>query len=343
MALSTALQKSLQRFMAPIGPLITDGAVSEILINGYREIWVERDGVLFRSDCAFPTPSALDAMLVNIAQCCGKDFDQKHPILETRLPDGSRLEAVMPPLAQNGPTVSIRRFSKTRLTINQLVERKTLSAEAAFYLAKAVGRKANLVISGGTGSGKSSLLQAVAGFFDARERIVVLEDTHEIEINRPHVVYLQSRASTVNVAQNVGIRELLRATLRLRPDRIIVGEIRGAEALDMIQAITSGHGGSMTTVHANSPVDALARIETMALMAQEEMPLHALRSQIASAVNFVVQIERSRDGRRRVTEVVAVSRKLKDGNFVFRRIFAEDAQGVLVRRSALAKPQGGST
>jgi pilus assembly protein CpaF len=328
---SGAFAESIPRFLQPIRELLDDPAVSEIMINGPEEIWVERGGILSRTDLRFPGPRALEAALVNISQYAGRPVSAERPILEAHLPDGSRLEAVLSPVAKVGPTVSIRRFSSATLTIPRLVELGSLSRDAARFLAAAVRRKVNAVVSGGTGSGKTSLLGALSTLVPDSERIVVIEDTHEVRLAKPHVVYLESRSEDERGRGRISIRDLLRATLRLRPDRIVVGEVRGAEALDLLQAMTSGHGGSMTTVHANTPADALRRIETMALMADTGLPHLALRAQVASAVRMVIQAERTARGKRIVSHISMVRGIGAGGDFRIDPIFARAPDGSLGR------------
>ena len=317
-------KESITQFLHPIESLLQDDSVSEIMINGPGEIWIERKGVLYATDFRFPSVQSLNAALNNISQYCGRPWDHYHPILETHLPDGSRLEAVMAPIAKNGPTVAIRRFTKSSLTISDLIHNGTISEEAAVFLAKAIAQKKNLVVSGGTGSGKTSLLCALSAFFMKRERIVVIEDTHELNLQQHHVVYLESRSADETGKGEIRIRDLLRATLRLRPDRILIGEVRGDEALDLIQAMTSGHAGSMTTVHANTPADALRRFETMILSAQSTIPHAAICAQIASAIDLVVQIRRGHTGKRMVCEISNVSAHIKGGNYQVAPLFKSD-------------------
>lgn len=320
---------SIIKFLQPIEPLLNDDGVSEIMINGPNDIWIEKKGILYATDLRFPNLQSLNCALTNISQCCGRPYNKENPILETHLPDGSRLEAVMPPIAKNGPTVAIRRFFKSKLTISDLIAGGTLSDEAAVFLAQAISQKENIVVSGGTGSGKTSLLCALSSFFMKRERIVVLEDTHELDLQQPHVVYLESRSPDENGRGAVRIRDLLIATLRLRPDRILIGEVRGVEALDLIQAMTSGHAGSMTTVHANSPIDALRRFETMILSSQSTIPHRAVSAQIASAIGIVVQIRRTHTGKRVVNDISRVLPTSEAGRYEVRTLFKRHFDGPL--------------
>ena len=324
-------KQSISRFLQPIESLLTDDSISEIMINGPDEIWVEKKGMLYPTNVRFPTLQALDAALNNISQYCGRQWDHYNPILETHLPDGSRLEAVMAPIAKNGPTVAIRRFYKSKLRVADLIDNNTITEEAAVYLANAIAKKKNVVVSGGTGSGKTSLLCALSAFFVKRERIVVIEDTHELDIQQKHVVYLESRSADENGKGEIRIRDLLKATLRLRPDRILIGEVRGDEALDLVQAMTSGHAGSMTTVHANTPADALRRFETMILSSQSTIPHQAICAQIASAIDVVIQINRGHTGKRSICDISTVSSTLRDGNYLVEPIFRREFDGPLKR------------
>jgi len=299
-------EETLLEFFAPIRSFLEDPNVTDIMINGPAQVYVERRGRLYLTDARFESKEGLLAALRNAAQFTGKPLDVDRPILEGRLPDGSRIEAVLPPLAPDGPHVSIRRFFQETLTVDRLIEFGALTPDAAELLRAIVGSKLNVVVAGGTGSGKTSMLNALASFVPAGERVVVIEDSRELQLQRDHVVQLEARPPDARGKGAVTIRELFRATLRLRPDRIVVGEIRGGEALDLVQAMTSGHGGCLTTLHATYPRDTLTRLETMAMMSGVDMPLAAVRSQIGSAVQFIVQTARVRDGTRKVTHISEV-------------------------------------
>lgn len=292
--------------LEPIGPLLADPAVSEIMINGPHRVWVERAGRIAPTPHRFHAVEDLVAALRAIAQSVGRPIGSDHPILEGCLPDGSRIEAVLAPIAAGGPIVCIRRFTRARLDLSELDASGASWPDATERLCRAIDAKHNVLVSGGTGSGKTSLLNALSTRIPPEERIVVIEDTRELQLAQPHVVQLEVRPADARGRNGVGVRTLLRATLRLRPDRIVIGEIRGAEALDLVQAMTSGHGGCLGTVHASHPRDALARVETLALMSDVALPLAALRAQIASAIDVVVQVARLRDGRRCVTHVACV-------------------------------------
>ena len=299
-------EETLLQFLAPIRPFLDDPAVSDIMINGPFQIYVEKKGQLHLTNARFETREALVAALRNAAQFVGKHIDELKPILEGRLPDGSRIEAVLPPAAPDGPCVSIRRFFKETLTVQRLVNFGALTPDVASTLQALVVSKMNILIAGGTGSGKSSMLNALSSFIPEGERVVVIEDSRELQLQRQHICMLEARPPDPKGRGEVTIRDLFRATLRLRPDRIVVGEIRGGEALDLIQAMTSGHGGCMSTLHATYPRDTTSRLETMAMMSDIEMPLTALRVQLASAVNIICQVSRLQDGSRKITHITEV-------------------------------------
>ena len=291
-------EQTLLKFFEPIKPFLDDASVSEVMINGPDQIYVERKGKLILTNAKFHNQEALIAGLRNLAQFVGRHVDEHRPILEGRLPDGSRVEAVMPPAAPSGPMVAIRRFFRETLTVDRLVSFGSFSPEAADFLHKVVLVKENTIVAGGTGSGKTSLLNALTGYIPNDDRIVVIEDSQEVQPQQPHIVQLEARPPDAKGRGQVSIRDLFKATLRMRPDRIVVGEIRSGEALDLVQAMTSGHGGCMATVHATYPTDTMNRLETMCLMSDIEIPLHALRAQISSAVDIIVQTSRLRDGSR---------------------------------------------
>lgn len=299
-------EQTLLSFLEPVRPYLEDPTVTEVMINGPGEVFIERAGRIHRTPARFPSPEALAAAVRNLAQYVGRHVDEERPILEGRLPDGSRVQAVLPPASPDGPTVAIRRFYREKLTIERLIEFGAMTHDAAVLLHAVVSCKQNVVVAGGTGSGKTSMLNAISSFIDESERIVVIEDSRELQLQKPHVVQLEARPPDPRGRGAVSIRDLFRATLRLRPDRIVVGEIRGGESLDLVQAMTSGHGGCMSTVHATYPTDTMSRLETMALMSDVDIPLHALRAQVGSAINIIVQTSRLQDGSRCVTHITQV-------------------------------------
>ncbi len=296
-------EQTLLQFLAPIAPFLSDESVSEVMVNGADTIYIERKGRIERTPARFASEHALSAALRNIAQYVGKSVSEEEPILDARLPDGSRVCAIVPPASRQGICLSIRRFPKQRLTMDELLRSGAISAPARKFLELCVLCKRNIVVAGGTGSGKTSMLNALSSFIPVNERIVVLEDSSELQLHQPHALYLEARPADARGRGAVSIRDLLRATLRLRPDRIVVGECRGGEALDLVQAMTSGHGGSLSTVHATYPHDTLHRLETLGLMSDVELPLAALRGQIASAVDIIVQTARLTDGSRKLTHI----------------------------------------
>lgn len=299
-------EETLLQFLSPIRPYLDDPGVSDIMINGPNQIYVEKKGQLHLTGAKFDSREALVAALRNCAQYVGKHVDEFKPILEGRLPDGSRIEAVLPPAAPDGPCVSIRRFFKETLTVEKLVNFGAMTPEVAQALQALVVSKLNILVAGGTGSGKTSMLNALSSYIPEGERVVVIEDSRELQLQREHICMLEARPPDPRGRGEVTIRDLFRATLRLRPDRIVVGEIRSGEALDLIQAMTSGHGGCMATLHATYPRDTTSRLETMAMMSDIEMPLTALRIQLASAVNIIVQVSRLQDGSRKITHITEV-------------------------------------
>jgi len=317
-------RQSLDHLLAPVVPYLQDPAVSEVMINGHDEIYVERHGKVQRVAARFADPASLRAAARNITQYAGKRLDPDIPSIEARLPDGSRVHILQPPAARRGLCIAIRKFSQHRLRLRELIERDALSREAAEFLAISVRLAKNLIVSGGTGSGKTTLLNCLSEAIPQEARIVVIEDATELQLQQEHVVPLEAQPADRHGRGGISIRELFRASLRMRPDRIIVGECRGGEALDMIQAMTSGHAGSMSTCHANGPLDALNRLETMALMSGVEMPLLALRSQLISAVDLIVQIVRQRDGGRRISQITEVLKTEDRDRYQLRDIFRLD-------------------
>jgi pilus assembly protein CpaF len=315
-------------FFGPVRRYLEDPTVSEVMINGLMPVHIERHGQLEVTPVRFQNREAILCALRNAAQFAGKRFDEQNPILEARLPDGSRLEAIMPPAAPDGPYVAIRRFCKESLDLEHLLKVGSLTRAAAETLAACVGAKLNLIIAGGTGSGKTSLLNVLSGFALERERIIVIEDSKEVQLQRSHVVYLEARPADERGRGKVSIRDLFRATLRMRPDRIVIGEIRGAEALDIVQAMVSGHGGCMGTLHATYPRDTLTRLETMAMMSDVNLPLAALRLQIASGVNLIVQVTRAEDGERKVSHITeVVGFDVATGRYELRDLFVREYRG----------------
>jgi pilus assembly protein CpaF len=294
--------------LGPLEPLMEDPEVDEIMVNGRGIVHVERHGRIVPTDVSFASDEELMHTIERILSPLGRRVDEAAPLADARLPDGSRVNCVIPPLSLDGPLLTIRRFRRQAFGADELVENGTLTADALSFLRARVEQRSNVVVSGGTGSGKTTLLNVLSSFVEPSERIITIEDAAELRLQQPHVLRLESRPPNVEGRGEVTIRQLVRNALRMRPDRIIVGEVRGAEALDMLQALNTGHAGSMTTVHSNSAADALRRIETLALMADVALPHVAIRQQVASAIGLVVHLERTSQGSRRVAEIVDVVR-----------------------------------
>jgi pilus assembly protein CpaF len=290
----------------PLEQLLRDDSVTEIMVNAYDRVYIERNGKIELSDARFVDSAHVMRIIDKIVSQVGRRVDEASPMVDARLPDGSRVNAIIPPLALSGPTLTIRKFSRDPYTINDLISFGSISPKAAQFLAACVKGKLNILISGGTGTGKTTTLNAVSAFIPGDERIVTIEDAAELQLQQEHVITLESRPANIEGKGEIKIRELVRNALRMRPDRIIVGEVRGAETLDMLQAMNTGHEGSLTTIHANSPRDALARLETLVMTAGVELPHRAIREQIASAFDLMVQIQRLVDGSRRITHVSEV-------------------------------------
>jgi pilus assembly protein CpaF len=292
----------------PLERLLTDPSVSEIMVNGPKDIWIERSGRLSQTPLTFTDASHLRRIITKMVGQIGRRIDESSPLVDARLPDGSRVNAIIPPLSLSGPLLTIRKFAQNRFAMSELIEIDTLSKEAGEFLQNCIRAQLNMLVSGGTGSGKTTFLNALSASIPDSDRIVTIEDAAELQLDQRHVLRLESRPKNIEGEGEVTIRDLVRNALRMRPDRIIVGEARGAEALDMLQAMNTGHEGSLSTVHANSPRDALNRLETMVLMAGYELPLRAIRSHVSSALDLIIQLDRLDDGTRRIVEIVEVQR-----------------------------------
>ena len=290
----------------PIQPLLDQPDIGEIMVNGPSEVYYERAGVIYAADARFRDAQHIRRIADRIVAPLGRRLDEGSPMVDARLPDGSRVNVVLPPIAVNSPTITIRKFEANRFDMVDLVQTGTLSAEAAAFLRACVVSKVNIVISGGTGSGKTTLLNALSAYVPGAERIITIEDPKELQLRQDHVVTLEARPPGVSGKGGISQRDLVINALRMRPDRIVVGEVRGAEAFDMLQAMNTGHEGSITTVHANAPRDALSRVENMVLMSGFEIPARAVREQMASAFHVIVQIARMLDGSRRITHITEV-------------------------------------
>jgi pilus assembly protein CpaF len=311
----------------PINPLLRDPEVSEVMVNGPFDVYVERKGKIQLTDVQFRDNEHVMNIIEKIVSPLGRRIDESSPMVDARLPDGSRVNAIIPPLALKGPTVTIRKFSKEPLTIENLISFGTLSREMAIFLDSCVKARLNIFISGGTGSGKTTTLNVLSSFIPNDERIITIEDAAELQLSQEHVVSLESRPPNIEGKGAVTIRDLVRNSLRMRPERIVIGEVRGGEALDMLQAMNTGHDGSLATGHANSPRDMIARLETMVLMAGVDLPIKAIRQQIVGAIDVIVQQARLKDGSRRITSITEVQ-GLEGDVVVLQDIFTFKQQGL---------------
>jgi pilus assembly protein CpaF len=296
----------------PLERLLADDSITEIMVNGPWDIWIERQGRLYETNVRFDDDSHLRRIINKIVAEVGRRVDESSPMVDARLPDGSRVNIIIPPLSLSGPVITIRKFQQNKMELQDLIRNGTINPEAVDFLERCILAELNILISGGTGSGKTTLLNALSAAIPDTHRIVTIEDAAELRLRQRHVIRLEARMKNVEGEGEVIIRDLVRNSLRMRPDRIIVGEVRGAEALDMLQAMNTGHDGSLSTVHANSPRDGLSRIETMVLMAGFDLPVRAIRQQVSSALDLIVHLERLEDGSRRVTEITEVQRMEAD-------------------------------
>jgi len=313
--------------LGPLEPLLSEPTISDILVNNYHSVYVERFGKLELTPVRFKDNDHLMKIIDRIVSKIGRRIDESSPMVDARLTDGSRVNAIIPPLAIDGASISIRRFSEDKLTLSDLVEKNALTENMAIFLQSVAKAKQNVLISGGTGSGKTTMLNAMSNFIPEDERIVTIEDSAELQLQLPHVVRLETRPANIEGKGEVSLRDLVKNSLRMRPDRVVIGEVRGGEAFDMLQAMNTGHDGSLTTVHANKPRDSLARVENMVSMAGFELPTSAVRKQIASAINIIVQLNRLEDGSRRVMSVQEVS-GMEGDIITLSEIFKFDRTGV---------------
>jgi pilus assembly protein CpaF len=325
----------------PLERLLADESVTEIMVNGPFDVWIERQGRLYETNVRFNDDSHLRRIINKIVAQVGRRIDESTPMVDARLPDGSRVNAVIPPLSLSGPLMTIRKFSKKRLDLEDMIRLGTLTPETVDFLTRSIRAGLNMLISGGTGTGKTTLLNALSTAIPESDRIVTIEDAAELRLNQRHVLRLEARPKNIEGEGEIAIRSLVRNSLRMRPDRIIVGEVRGAEALDMLQAMNTGHDGSLCTVHSNAPRDALARIETMVLMAGYDLPVRAIRQQVSSALDLIVHLERMEDGGRRVTAITEVQRMESDV-ITLQDIFEFKVEAVAADRTVLGslRPTG---
>jgi len=292
--------------LGPLEPLLAEDDITEVMVNGPKNVYIERNGKIERTNATFETDEHLMRIIDRIVAPLGRRIDESSPMVDARLADGSRVNAVIPPISLVGPTITIRKFSKIPLTIQDLIDFGSVTPEAVEFMRACVTARINVVISGGTGSGKTTLLNVLSGFIPSDERIITIENAAELQLRQEHVITLESRPPNIEGRGEITIRDLVINCLRMRPDRIVVGECRGAEALDMLQAMNTGHDGSLTTLHSNSPRDTLARLETMVLMAGMDLPVRAIREQVASAIQLIIHQDRMRDGTRKITSVTEV-------------------------------------
>lgn len=322
------LANTVRAFLQPISQYLDDPKVSEIMINGPKEIFYEKGGKLHASETTFADDYALMAAVRNIAQFVGRMINEERPTMDARLPDGSRIHIVIPPCARKGAYIAIRKFFKEKLGIKNLIEFKSLSVNCAKFLQLAILMKKNVIISGGTSSGKTTILNVVSTLIPDDERIIVIEDSSELQLQKSHLVPMETRPPDKEGKNEVPIRELLKSSLRMRPDRIVIGEIRGGEALDLLQAMNTGHSGSMTTLHANNPRQAMSRLETLSLMSGVELPHLAIKNQIASAIDIVIQASRLRDGSRKITHISEVLDLDERGEYIVKDVFRYHVTGI---------------
>lgn len=313
--------------LGPIEPLIADSSIQDILVNGYSQVYTEKGGILHLTPIQFRDNNHLMQIIDKIVSAVGRRIDESSPMVDARLPDGSRVNVIIPPLALNGPVLSIRKFGQTPITINDLVSGLSLTSEMLDFLKSAIRAKLNILISGGTGAGKTTLLNVLSGFIPDTERIITIEDSAELRLHQPHVISLESRPPNIEGKGEVTLTDLMKNSLRMRPDRIIVGEARGAEVMDMLQAMNTGHPGSMSTIHANSSRDALSRMEVMAGMGAVFFSEKALRGLIASAINIVVQLARLPDGKRRMVAISEIT-GMQGDTITMQEIFVFSQEGV---------------
>src|SRR5436309_2176793 len=313
--------------LGPLEPLLADPTISDILVNSHRKIYIERRGKLESTDVAFKDDEHLMRVIERIVSSVGRRIDESSPMVDARLADGSRVNAIIPPLSIDGPVLSIRRFGAEPLRMNMLIENRALTREIAEMLEMCVKARLNVLISGGTGAGKTTLLNALSAYIPEDERIVTIEDSAELQLQQPHVVRLETRPPNIESRGEITQRDLVRNALRMRPDRIVIGEVRGGEAIDMLQAMNTGHDGSLTTIHANAPRDALSRIETMIQMTGMRLSEKAMRSQVASAIDLVIQVARLSDGTRRVTSISEIT-GMEGDVITMQEIFLFERRGV---------------
>ena len=325
----------------PLQPLLDDPEISEVMVNGCKSVYIERNGKIQKTNITFDNDQAVIRVIEKIILPLGRRIDQESPTVDARLPDGSRVNAVIPPVAIDGPSITIRKFQKDKLTIDQLIKLGSITRPMADFIRACVISRLNIIISGGTGSGKTTLLNILSGFIPTDERIVTIEDAAELKLQQEHVVRMETKPPNAEGKHQITTRDLVRNSLRMRPDRIIVGEVRGGEALDMLQAMNTGHDGSLTTLHANTARDAISRLETMCMMSGMELPVKVLREQIASAIDLIIQQSRLKDGSRKVTSITEVA-GMEGDTVVMTEVFRFEQTGITQDGKVLGdlKPTG---
>jgi pilus assembly protein CpaF len=311
----------------PIQPLLDDDSISEVMVNGPEDVYIERAGKLIKTKVSFDSDEHIIKIIERIIFPLGRRIDAEKPTVDARLPDGSRVNAVIPPVSIDGPSITIRKFTRDKLTVSQLIDFGSITAKMTEFLKACVAAHLNIIVSGGTGSGKTTLLNVLSGFIPDTERIVTIEDVAELQLHQDHIVRLETKPANSDGEGSVSVRDLVRNSLRMRPDRIIVGEVRGGEAIDMLQAMNTGHDGSLTTLHANTPRDALSRLETMSMMSGLDIPINIIREQISSAIDVIVQQSRLDDGSRKVTQISEVA-GMEGQTIVMTDVFKFEQSGV---------------
>ena len=321
----------------PLNELLNDNNITEIMVNGPNEVYVEIDGKIIRDETvSFINSEHILRIISKMVSPLGKTIDTSTPMVDSRLPDGSRINAIIPPLSVNGPILTIRKFKRNLNSIDDLLRNGTLTRDMAIFLECAIKAKMNIIVCGGTGSGKTTILNILSSFIGDDERVITIEDAHELSLPQKHVIPLETRRTNYKSDGEITMRDLVRNSLRMRPDRIIVGEVRGSEAFDMLQAMNTGHEGSLTTLHANGPVDALNRLETMVLMGNMEIPVSAIRDYIKNAIDIVVNVERLSDGKRKVTSICEIT-GIKDNEIILKEIFSFKQTGLTMNNEVIGE------
>lgn len=336
MSREAIFEASLGYFLHPVRQFLDDETVSEIMVNGADDIYIERRGRLIKTEAAFVSEDALLSAVHNVAQYVGREIDENRPIMDARLPDGSRVHAIIPPSARRGTYLNIRKFLRSAMTLDDLIRFGSINEAGREFLEICVRLHKNIVVSGGTGTGKTSMLNAMSTAIPEEERVIVIEDSSELRLSQPHCLYMEAQQADAYGKGGISIRQLFKASLRMRPDRIVVGEVRSGEALDMIQAMISGHAGSLTTVHASTPYDSLVRLETLSLMSDVSLPIYVARAQVASAIHVIVQLARfSEDGSRRVTRITEAC-GLDGDKYILHDLFVSRMKGKRIDGRLLA-------